>query len=70
MRQNKIIAIGDIHGCVESLRAMLERLEEHKDRKIVFVGDYIDRGPDSKGVVDLLLDYRKQRDCGIFARQS
>lgn len=67
MGQKKIIAIGDIHGCVESLRAMLEKLEEHKDRKVVFIGDYIDRGPDSKGVVDLLLDYRKQRDC-VFLR--
>lgn len=67
MAEKQIIAIGDIHGCAESLHALLQKLEEHENRKIIFIGDYIDRGPDSKGVVDLLLEYRKTHDC-VFLR--
>ena len=67
MADNRFIAIGDIHGCVHSLESLLMKIEEHDDRRIVFIGDYIDRGPDSKGVVELLLDYRQDHDC-IFLR--
>lgn len=63
MADQQFVAIGDIHGCVRSLEAMLEKIEPYDDRTYVFVGDYIDRGPDSKGVVDLLLDFSKDRDC-------
>ncbi|MDX1671229.1 MAG: metallophosphoesterase family protein [Balneolaceae bacterium] len=65
--QQKYIGVGDIHGCAESLSAMLEKLEEYSDRTIVFIGDYIDRGPDSKRSVDLLLKFREDHDC-IFLR--
>lgn len=37
------------------------------DRRMVFIGDYIDRGPDSKGVVDYLLEFRNEHDC-VFLR--
>ncbi|MFT2213574.1 metallophosphoesterase family protein [Rhizobium giardinii] len=48
-------AIGDIHGCLEPLRKLLARVEARwASGTIVFVGDYIDRGPDSRGVIDLL----------------
>lgn len=67
MSEQKFIAIGDIHGCLKSMRAMLEKLEPYYDRKFVFVGDYIDRGPASKQVVDYLLDFRQKVDC-IFLR--
>jgi serine/threonine protein phosphatase 1 len=61
----QLIAIGDIHGCVRSAEALLNTLIDQgwaTDRKTVFVGDYIDRGPDSKGVVDLVLDYGSDYD--------
>lgn len=64
---SSFIAVGDIHGCLRSLEALLEQLEAYDDRQIVFVGDYIDRGPDSRGVVDRLLEYRRERDC-VFLR--
>ena len=46
--------IGDIHGRLDLLTALLAQIEQHRagrDRTIVFLGDYIDRGPDSAGVV-------------------
>jgi len=58
-----LIAIGDIHGCAKSLDALLERLELSDDDHLLFVGDYIDRGPDSKGVIDRLLDLREEYEC-------
>lgn len=63
----KIVAIGDIHGCVRSLETLWNQLKPHKDSIHVFIGDYIDRGPDSKGVVDFLLDVQYDRKC-IFLR--
>lgn len=63
----KYIAIGDIHGCLHSLKALTKKLKPYTDRKLVFIGDYIDRGPDSKGVVDFLMEYKKQQEC-IFLR--
>lgn len=67
MTSQKFIAVGDIHGCVESMEAILQKLEPYYDRTFIFVGDYIDRGPSSKQVVDYLLDFRQKVDC-IFIR--
>lgn len=64
---NQYVAIGDIHGCVQSLKALWKKLEDHADATHVFIGDYIDRGPDSKGVVDFLLEVKDQRKC-VFLR--
>ena len=54
-------AIGDIHGCLDKLRSLLLRCEMHADGRpaaFVFVGDYIDRGPQSSGVIDCLIDLK------------
>lgn len=58
-----LIAIGDIHGCVATLDALIDRLAPSNDDHLVFVGDYIDRGPDSKGVIDRMLALRAERPC-------
>jgi len=58
-----LIAIGDIHGCPKSLDALLKRLDPSSDDHLLFVGDYIDRGPDSKAVIDQLLDLRQNVPC-------
>jgi len=48
-------AIGDIHGCLKTLRALVENeLQLGKDDELFFVGDFIDRGPDAKGVLDYI----------------
>jgi len=47
--------IGDIHGCLDPLRRLFKRIAPRPNDEIVFVGDYIDRGPQSREVVDYLL---------------
>lgn len=51
--------IGDIHGCSKALRTMIEKLAPSHDDSIVFLGDFIDRGPDSRGVVDQVVELAK-----------
>lgn len=53
-----IYAIGDIHGQIEMLHETLERIERDggKNAKIVFLGDYVDRGASSDKVIELLMD--------------
>ncbi len=58
-----LIAIGDVHGCARSLDALMEALSAKPDDHLVFVGDYIDRGPDSKGVIDRALQLREEFRC-------
>ncbi|PSQ78102.1 MAG: serine/threonine protein phosphatase [Bacteroidetes bacterium QH_8_67_23] len=58
-----LIAIGDVHGCPDSLDALLDRLAPASDDHLVFIGDYIDRGPDSKRVIDRLLALREEQPC-------
>jgi serine/threonine protein phosphatase 1 len=49
-------AIGDIHGCLDHLERLLEEINPDLERhKLVFIGDYIDRGPNSRGVVDYII---------------
>jgi serine/threonine protein phosphatase 1 len=58
-----LYAVGDIHGEREMLEELLARLPLAQGDQVVFVGDYVDRGPDSYGVVDLLIDFAKRHDC-------
>ncbi|WP_430932171.1 metallophosphoesterase family protein [Saccharicrinis sp. 156] len=52
----RIIAIGDIHGCFGSLKKLVEeKIRVTKADRLVFLGDYIDRGTQSKEVVDYIL---------------
>lgn len=51
----RTLAIGDIHGCHVALTCLLEQVKPRSDDKIVFLGDYIDRGPASRAVVDTLM---------------
>ena len=49
-------AITDIHGCAKTFKDMLAKLNFSKRDKLYLLGDYIDRGPDSKGVLDLIMN--------------
>lgn len=58
-----IYAIGDIHGEREKLEELLSCLPLDTEDELVFLGDYIDRGPDSRGVVDDLIALAKNQKC-------
>jgi len=52
----RLFAIGDIHGCFEPLKALIEeKIRIRKTDKVVFLGDYIDRGPQGKEVIDYIM---------------
>ena len=52
-----IYAVGDIHGYLDQLETALERIEADggPEAQVVFLGDYVDRGPDSRGVIERIL---------------
>jgi len=53
----KIFATGDIHGCLDKLEDLMDVVEADRDEDtLVFLGDYIDRGPDAAGVVEFVLN--------------
>lgn len=57
----KIFAIGDIHGCADKLESLLQRLPLNRGRDtLVFLGDFIDRGPGSRQVLDILCRLRRE----------
>ena len=51
----RILAIGDIHGCTKALDTLLEAIQLQPGDLLITLGDYVDRGPDSKGVIDRLI---------------
>ncbi len=61
----RTIAIGDIHGCEIAFRALIEAISPQTDDTIVTLGDYIDRGADSKGVIDRLIEL--ERTCHLVS---
>ena len=60
----RIIAIGDIHGCSAALRKLIEVIKPAPDDTLIPLGDCVDRGPDSRGVMEQLLALRER--CRLF----
>ena len=58
-----LYAVGDIHGEREMLEELLASLPLREGDRLVFVGDYVDRGPDSRGVVDVLIEFSRRYPC-------
>jgi serine/threonine protein phosphatase 1 len=65
-----VIAIGDIHGRLDLLTSLLLRLERElkAGAQLLFLGDYIDRGPASAGVIDRLIALAQERPDTVFLR--
>jgi serine/threonine protein phosphatase 1 len=57
---SRTLAIGDIHGCLAALEAVLAALRPQPDDTIVTLGDYVDRGPDCRGTIQRLLSLGRQ----------
>ncbi|MGD2127112.1 MAG: metallophosphoesterase family protein [Desulfobacteraceae bacterium] len=60
MESERIFIIGDIHGCLEMLKRLMDKIDWDPDKdRLIFLGDYIDRGKDSRGVIDFILEISK-----------
>ena len=55
----RLVAIGDIHGRLRRLQKLLSAIGPTADDRLVFLGDYIDRGPDSYEVIELILQLKE-----------
>jgi serine/threonine protein phosphatase 1 len=55
---SRIIAIGDIHGCAPALGAVVDEIQPQRSDTLIVLGDCVDRGPDSRGVLEQLLALR------------
>jgi serine/threonine protein phosphatase 1 len=62
-----VIAIGDIHGSRRALEALVAEVKPGAEDQLVFLGDYVDRGRDSRGVIEFLIDLSKRQRC-VFLR--
>lgn len=63
----RIFVIGDIHGCLDKLELLWERIDPRPGLdQLIFLGDYIDRGDDSSGVLDYLLELKEIYTDTVF----
>ncbi len=61
--------IGDIHGCYDRLCALMDKINiDFDSESLVFLGDYIDRGPNSYEVVEYMIDLKKQSPDIVFLK--
>ena len=65
----RIYAIGDVHGCNSLLIKLLTTISPQKNDTLIFLGDVIDRGEDSKGVLDTIMHYQKYLPRYLDSRQ-
>jgi serine/threonine protein phosphatase 1 len=64
----RLIAIGDIHGHLDKLTSLLQIINPTTADQLVFLGDYIDRGPDPAGVISYLLELAGRFPQTVFLR--
>jgi serine/threonine protein phosphatase 1 len=57
--KGRLFAIGDIHGCPDELATILKAIAPREEDTVVFVGDYVDRGPSARDAVEIVLDLQK-----------
>jgi serine/threonine protein phosphatase 1 len=61
MTTKRTFIIGDIHGCLDMLEKLMDKIAWSPDNdRLIFLGDYIDRGENPKGVVDYILDLTRR----------
>ena len=63
----RTLVIGDIHGCLRALTNVIDAAAPARGDRIVFLGDYVDRGPDSRGVLDYLIALTKRHNLITLA---
>jgi serine/threonine protein phosphatase 1 len=68
MSQARTFVIGDIHGCVDEVDRLLDAVAPATSDTVVFLGDYIDRGPSSRAVIDRMLRLRHEGPRCVFLK--
>ncbi len=58
--KGRLIAIGDIHGCLNQFKMILEAIKPQIDDTLIFLGDLVNRGPNSKGVIEEIFELSKK----------
>ncbi|MEJ6560182.1 MAG: metallophosphoesterase family protein [Akkermansiaceae bacterium] len=66
MKKGRLLAIGDVHGCRKALKRLLKWIDPQKEDTVVMLGDYVDRGPSSKGVIKYLMNWRWEAELVIL----
>lgn len=61
-------AVGDIHGRLDLWKSLQNKIKNQDGLRFVFLGDYIDRGMDSAGIIDELISFKQKKPDTIFVR--
>lgn len=64
----RLLCVGDIHACGAELGVLVKSLAPTADDQLVFLGDYVDRGPASRETIDFLLELRSRLPRTVFLR--
>ncbi|HUI24572.1 MAG TPA: metallophosphoesterase family protein [Candidatus Kryptonia bacterium] len=65
---SRTFVVGDLHGCVDELEVLLEGLALTAGDNVIFLGDYVDRGPASSAVIERLIRLRNEGPACVFLR--
>lgn len=68
MRRGRTFVIGDIHGCLDEVNRLLDHLDPTAADTLVFLGDYVDRGRQSRGVIERLIRLRAEGAHTVFLK--
>jgi len=68
MSASRTFVVGDVHGCVDEMQCLLDALQPGAGDTICFLGDYIDRGPSARGVIDRLIRLRDEGPTCVFLK--
>ena len=66
--EGRLLAVGDIHGCLHQLETLMGQIKPTASDQVVFLGDYVDRGPNSRGVIDYLIAFGKRFPKTVFLK--
>ena len=66
----RYLFIGDVHGCIDELRELLDRAELREDDIVVSLGDLVRKGPDPAGCVRLIRERGATGPCAATTRKS
>jgi serine/threonine protein phosphatase 1 len=68
MSASRTFVVGDVHGCVDELDRLLDAMQPEGGDAVCFLGDYVDRGPSPKRVIDRLIRLRDEGPTCIFLK--